>query len=99
MPVDATCPDPDNQQELCSAQRIGDGGHDMRLIACGQIVGFIVLLAAPARSEMAPATALSRLKAVGREGEGNAAAARAWKEVVAQGPSALPAILTAMDGT
>ena len=71
----------------------------MRLIACGQIVGFIVLLAAPARSEMAPATALSRLQAVGREGEGNAAAARAWKEVVAQGPSALPAILTAMDGT
>jgi hypothetical protein len=47
---------------------------------------------------MAPATALSRLRAVGREGEGNAAASRAWKEVVAQGPAALPAILTAMDG-
>ena len=70
----------------------------MRPVAYGQIVGSVLLLAAPVSGEMAPATALSRLKSVGREGEGNAAAARAWKEVAAQGPAVLPAILTAMDG-
>jgi hypothetical protein len=34
---------------------------------------------------------------VGKQGQGNAEAARAWKELVAQGPNALPEILLAMD--
>ncbi len=66
----------------------------MRLMMYGQMFG-LLLLAAPLRGETVPA--LDRLKAVGREGDGNAAAARAWKDVVRMGPSALPAILTAMD--
>ena len=41
---------------------------------------------------------LARLKAVGSEGSGNAVAGKAWRELVALGPDALPAILTAFDG-
>src|SRR5690242_1954530 len=41
---------------------------------------------------------LARIKAVGPEGEGNAEAGRAWRDLVALGPDALPAILTAFDG-
>lgn len=44
------------------------------------------------------AEALAQLKAVGQQGAGNEAASRAWREVVRQGPSALPAVLQAMDG-
>ena len=39
--------------------------------------------------------ALKALAAVGREGQGNEAASVAWREVVAAGPSALPALLAA----
>jgi hypothetical protein len=46
--------------------------------------------------DAAPAL-LARIKAVAREGAGNAEAAQAWKELVQLGPDALPAILTAMD--
>jgi hypothetical protein len=41
---------------------------------------------------------LARIKAVGGEGAGNAEAARAWRELVALGPDALPDILTGFDG-
>src|SRR5947209_3420740 len=40
---------------------------------------------------------VSRIKAVGPEGAGNAEAGRAWRELARQGPDALPAILAAMD--
>ncbi len=43
------------------------------------------------------AAQLARIKAVGKEGQGNADAARAWKELVAAGPAALFDILRAMD--
>jgi len=59
------------------------------------MIGLFLLLAAPLRGDTP--SALTRLKAVGREGAGNAAAAQAWKEVVRGGPSTLPAILAAMD--
>ncbi len=39
--------------------------------------------------------AVARLTAVGREGQGNAAASAAWREVVQAGPTALPAVLSA----
>jgi hypothetical protein len=42
--------------------------------------------------------ALAAIKAVKREGAGNEAAAARWKEIVAQGPKALPALLIAFDG-
>jgi hypothetical protein len=59
----------------------------------------IALLLLPMASVPAqtPVEALARLKAVGREGAGNEAAASAWKDVVRQGAAALPAILQAMD--
>jgi hypothetical protein len=40
---------------------------------------------------------LARIRAVGKQGEGNAEAARAWKELVKLGPDALPDILAALD--
>jgi hypothetical protein len=40
---------------------------------------------------------LARIKAVGKEGAGNVEAARAWKELVAQGPAVMPVILAGMD--
>jgi hypothetical protein len=43
------------------------------------------------------AALLARIKAVGKMGQGNAEAAKAWKELVAQGPSALPEILQTLD--
>jgi hypothetical protein len=67
----------------------------MRRAGYGQLIA-LFLLGVPAYGGET-ADALARLKAVGREGAGNAAAAKAWKEVVRQGPAALPTILEAMD--
>ncbi|HTU90328.1 MAG TPA: hypothetical protein VMF69_09660 [Gemmataceae bacterium] len=67
----------------------------MRRISSGQLIA--LLLSTASVSAEAPVEALARLKAVGREGAGNEAAARAWKDVVRQGPTALPALLQAMD--
>jgi hypothetical protein len=41
--------------------------------------------------------ALGRIKAVGREGAGNAAASKAWQELVRSGPDALLPTLSALD--
>jgi hypothetical protein len=108
--MDGLPPHPDNQKNgrtagvsrLVRTQPAGvsrpfamidqDGGHAMRRIGYGQWFA-LFLLAAPVHGE----GPLARLKAVGREGAGNTAAATAWKEVVRRGPSALPAILEAMD--
>lgn len=68
----------------------------MRRIGWGQLLALLLLPAAVAGAETTK-EALARLKAVGREGAGNADAARAWKNVVKHGPKALPAILEAMD--
>ncbi|HEY7428172.1 MAG TPA: hypothetical protein VH682_28320 [Gemmataceae bacterium] len=68
----------------------------MRRIGWWQLIALFLLATGPVHGEK-PADSLARLKAVGREGAGNTAAAQAWKEVVRQGPSALPAILEAMD--
>jgi hypothetical protein len=48
-------------------------------------------------TSLAPAFAdsIAALTAVGKEGQGNAAASTAWKDVVSRGPSALPDILRA----
>lgn len=73
-----------------------DGGHDMRGPGWGQLLALLLLSATAVHAETT-AEALARLKAVGREGAGNEAAARAWKDVVSRGPKALPAVLQAMD--
>jgi hypothetical protein len=70
----------------------------MRRIVLWQILGLFWLSAAPLWGETTPATTLAQLRAVGRAGEGNVAAARAWKDLVRQGPAVLPKILSAMDG-
>jgi hypothetical protein len=68
----------------------------MRRFGYIRLMGVVVLTAASVRAQT-PTESLSKLKTVGREGAGNEAAARAWKEVVRQGPAALPTILQAMD--
>ena len=70
----------------------------MRWLEIAPRVMLLLLAAAPLSAETTSPEALARLKAVGREGQGNPAASKAWKEVVARGPSALPEILAAMDG-
>ncbi|MHB1422194.1 MAG: hypothetical protein ACYC3I_03140 [Gemmataceae bacterium] len=68
----------------------------MGRVGFGQLLAVFLLPAASVSAESS-VEVLARLKAVGREGEHNEAAARAWKKVVGQGPAALPAILQAMD--
>src|SRR5205085_8762730 len=63
--------------------------------------GLLILalaLAAPAARAADTAALLARIRAVGREGAGNAEAGAAWKELVRLGPDALPAVLAGMDG-
>jgi hypothetical protein len=55
-------------------------------------------LAAFLAIEACAADPLAKIRAVGAEGEGNAEAGRAWRDVVDRGPEALPAILAAFDG-
>ncbi|MGH7226458.1 MAG: hypothetical protein ACRELF_24850, partial [Gemmataceae bacterium] len=68
----------------------------MRRMGWGQLFALLLLPTAAVHGETT-GEALARLKAVGREGAGNEAAARSWKNVVSQGPKALPEILQAMD--
>jgi hypothetical protein len=68
----------------------------MRRLGYGILIAALLLPVVCVAADT-PAEALARLKAVGREGAGNEAATRAWKEVVQQGPAALSAILQAMD--
>jgi hypothetical protein len=67
-----------------------------RLRALG-VVLLGVLTAASAQAASKAEALLKIIKTVGREGAGNAEAARAWKDLVALGPEALLDILAAMD--
>jgi hypothetical protein len=59
-----------------------------------------MMLAGPTLAEGEDADALvAQIKKVGREGAGNAEAAKAWKKLVAKGPAALVPILAKMDET
>lgn len=62
-------------------------------------VGMLLLLLVPAAraADNAVSSLAARIKAVGREGAGNAEAAKAWQELVKLGPTALPDILEALD--
>jgi hypothetical protein len=57
----------------------------------------LLLIASGAGHGETTEEALATLKAVGRQGVGNEAASRVWRDVVREGPSALPTILQAMD--
>jgi hypothetical protein len=59
-------------------------------------IAVILGLAAAARAD--EAAAVAAIRAVGREGAGNEAAAAAWKELARSDAARLPAILAAMDG-
>jgi hypothetical protein len=56
-----------------------------------------LLLILPGRAAADAGPLLARIKAVGKEGTGNVEAAKAWKELTAQGPAVLPEILAALD--
>jgi hypothetical protein len=58
----------------------------------------LTMLLATTPAEAGPAEALvKRIRTVGREGKGNAEAAKAWKELVAMGPGALLETLAAIE--
>lgn len=68
----------------------------MRCAGYGQLLA-LLLFPTMTVAGQTPVEALARLKSVGRDGEGNEAASRAWKEIVSQGPAVLPELLRAMD--
>src|SRR4051794_1448512 len=56
-----------------------------------------ILLLLPATSQAADVSSqIARIKAVGREGNGNVEAARAWRELVREGPEVLIDILSGL---
>src|SRR5436190_984317 len=60
----------------------------------------VLLLTAPAWSaEQSNRDLLARIKAVGKQGQGNREAVQAWKQPVAKGPAALVDVLEAFDET
>lgn len=61
------------------------------------LASFLALTACGTARAAEADSLLARIKAVGREGSGNVGAARAWRELVEAGPSALPTILKAFD--
>lgn len=89
--MDGPGDDSENQKESLLER---EGVLDMQRLVHSPLL--ILLLISTASAETS-AEALKRLKDVGREGAGNPAAARAWKDVVRQGPAILPEILQAMD--
>jgi hypothetical protein len=61
------------------------------------VCGLLWALSAVVGSAQDAQSLILRIKAVGKEGAGNVEAARAWKELVAQGPAVLPDVLAGMD--
>jgi hypothetical protein len=57
--------------------------------------GILIATAAAGAADVAPL--LAQIKAVGKEGTGNAAAARAWKELTKEGAAALLDVLGSLD--
>ncbi|MBI3409486.1 MAG: hypothetical protein HY040_14185 [Planctomycetes bacterium] len=69
----------------------------MRAVFTVIIVAGIGLLGATNAQTAELTTLLARIHSVGKEGKGNADAARAWRELVKEGPDALMEILTSLD--
>jgi hypothetical protein len=69
----------------------------MRRNTSGPVVACLLLAWAGGAAGAGVGPLLARIKAVGREGAGNVDAARAWDDLVREGPEALPAILAALD--
>ena len=74
--------------------------REMHMTICLRLAGLLipgVLIVAGAARAADVAPLLTRIKAVGKEGAGNAAAAQAWKELTKEGPAALLEILGSLD--
>lgn len=67
----------------------------MQRFVVSLLAGLALYVAAAQAEEVG--SLLARIKAVGKEGAGNVEAARAWKELVAQGPAVLPDVLAGLD--
>jgi hypothetical protein len=59
----------------------------------------LLVVASPAIAQESVPSLLAKIKAVGKEGKGNAAAAAAWKGLVQHGPDALIDVLAGLDDT
>jgi hypothetical protein len=68
-----------------------------RTTICGLVATLGLFLASPLAFAQESESLLARIKAVGKEGAGNIDAAAAWKELVRQGPSVLPAVFHALE--
>ena len=64
-------------------------------ISCGLIL--LLVFAVSTHADPASGDLLAQIKKLGREGEGDPAAAVAWRQLAALGPAAMPDILKAMD--
>ena len=61
------------------------------------LCGLAIMLASgipAAAADVAPL--IARIKAVGKEGKGNLDASKAWRELIKEGPAALPDILAGL---
>jgi hypothetical protein len=70
----------------------------MKQLTLLALASVLCLRASAATSSAQLADALRMLRAVGPEGQGNAAASAAWKDLSVADPKALPTILAGMDG-
>ncbi|GIW81910.1 MAG: hypothetical protein KatS3mg105_3717 [Gemmatales bacterium] len=70
--------------------------HARGLVLCAAV---LFVMAVDAKSADGDVTALlATIKAVGKEGEGNVAAAKAWQKLVEHGPQVLVPVLAGLDG-
>ena len=69
-----------------------------RALALAATLAALALVGSPDGRAAEAAPLLARLRAVGGEGAGNPDAAKAWKDLTALGPAALPETLAALRG-
>ena len=78
---------------------LADGAFDvLALTETDMTIFYRQLATVPAADATSLAEPLAAIRAVGREGAGNAAAAAAWRAIVAGDAGRIPAVLAAMDG-
>lgn len=65
---------------------------------CMCLIGFCVVSTTAKSDDQDVTKWIERIRSVGAEGKGSAAAGKAWRELTSQGPAVLPAILEAIDG-
>ena len=80
----------------------GAAGHPLLIgVFIGLLLGLCLALAVACPAEMSGddlGAALAAIRAVGPEGQGNAAAAPAWRKLAALDRASLPTLLSGMSG-